>query len=255
MLRAWPRASGVVKDEGELKRAFPAHYATVVELTARDGRTFLRRQRDRARPSRGAAVAGGNLREIQASGAPGRVAGAHRGDDRRGAGTVGRGQRRRLCRPDAHAARCRPSGDRAMAAVQRVGIAGLGNIGRRVARRLDEARFRRPGSPPSRRAISRRPPFSAIGWPAAPRRCALAALCPMRHRDRERHRRGVSRHRAHGPEGRQVLVAAAPRDPELSGVSGARRGLARPGADCERCDPRSGFRSAARPRDGSRWRA
>lgn len=34
----------VVKDEGELERAFPAHYATVVELTARDGRTFRRRQ-------------------------------------------------------------------------------------------------------------------------------------------------------------------------------------------------------------------
>jgi 2-methylcitrate dehydratase PrpD len=34
----------VVKDEGELERAFPGHYATVVELTTRDGRTYRRRQ-------------------------------------------------------------------------------------------------------------------------------------------------------------------------------------------------------------------
>lgn len=34
----------VIWDEGELERAFPAHYASVVELTTRDGRAFSRRQ-------------------------------------------------------------------------------------------------------------------------------------------------------------------------------------------------------------------
>jgi 2-methylcitrate dehydratase PrpD len=34
----------VVKDEGDLERAFPKHYATVMELTTRTGKTFRRRQ-------------------------------------------------------------------------------------------------------------------------------------------------------------------------------------------------------------------